>query len=247
MLYKNLYECPVMQDALGSALRPGGTDLTKKAVEFCKFNEDDILLDLGCGKGATIKYLSDNYNIKAMGLDISKSLTEEAKRINENSEIVVSPAEDIPFDRHVFDGVFAECTLSLMDNLGKVIDEVYRIVKPGGYFVISDIYAGKPEFLEELRSYPVNSCLRSPHNLEDLKNLLAEKGFNILLEEKQDEYMKKLAFKIIFQYGSMKNFWNASVGGSCSCSEANEFQDTLKKSKIGYFLMIAYKEAKNVK
>lgn len=242
MLHKNLYECPAMQDTLGDALRPGGTDITKKAVEFCKFKEKDKLLDLGCGKGATIKYLSDNYNIKAIGLDISENLAKEAKRINENSEIIVSSAEDMPFDRHVFDGVFAECTLSLMDNLGKVIDEVYRIIKPGGYFVISDIYAGNTKYLDELQSFSVNTCLRNPHNIDKLKDLLTEKGFNILLEEKQDEYMKKLAFKIIFQYGSMKNFWNASIGDSCNCSEANEFQDTLKKSKIGYFLMIARKE-----
>mgnify|MGYP000867916146 CR=1 FL=1 len=239
---KNLYEEPVMQDILGNTLRPGGTDITKRAVEFCKFKEDDIILDLGCGKGATIKYLSDNYNIKAKGLDISESLVKEAKTINKNNEIVVSSGENIPFYKDFFDGVFAECTLSLMSNLEKTIDEVYRVIKPGGYFIISDIYSGKTEFLEELQGYSINTCLRNPHNLLKLKNLLTEKGFNILLEEKYDKYMKQLIVKIIFQYGSMEEFWNTS-GVTCGCLEGQGFQNALKKSKLGYFLIIAHKEA----
>ena len=241
MLYRNLYEVPVMQDILGNALRPGGTDITKRAVEFCKFKVEDIILDLGCGKGATIKYLFDNYNIRAKGLDISENLVKEAEAINKDSEIVVSSGENIPFYKDFFDGVFAECTLSLMSNLEKTIGEVYRVIKHGGYFIISDIYSGKTEFLEELQGYSINTCLRNPHNLLKLKNLLTEKGFNILLEEKYDKYMKQLIFKIIFQHGSMERFWNAS-GTTCSCLEGQGFQNALKKSKLGYFLIIAHKE-----
>lgn len=227
-----------MQDALGDILRPGGFETTKTAIEFCKFKTGDTLLDLGCGKGATIKYLCDNYNIKAKGLDISKVLAEEAKKTNKDAEIVVSPGENIPFINEFFDGVLAECTLSLM-NIENTVDEVYRVIKPNGFFVISDIYANKFEFLEELNGYSVNTCLRSPHNLNKLKNLLINKGFKILFEEKYDKYLKQLIIKIIFQQGSMENFWN--IGGTCSCLDGRKFQDALKKCKLGYFLMIARK------
>jgi arsenite methyltransferase len=238
---KNLYECTVMQDALGDTLRPGGFEITKKAVEFCKFKAEDIILDLGCGKGATIKYLHDNYKIKAKGLDISKNLAEEAKRLNKDAEIVISSGDKIPFENESFKGVFAECTLSLMNDLEKTIKEVYRVIKPGGWFVISDIYANKPEYLDELKSYSVNTCLKAPHDLNRLKELLNDKGFDILFEEKEDEYFKQLVIKIIFQYGSMESFWNAS--DACSSLDAQKFQSALKKSKLGYFLMIAHKGA----
>ncbi|HKM00998.1 MAG TPA: class I SAM-dependent methyltransferase [Sedimentibacter sp.] len=242
MQSNNLYECPVMHDTLGDTLRPGGLEITKRALEYCNFNEDDMLLDLGCGKGATIKYLHDSYNIHAKGLDISKSLAEQAKKTNENSEIVISSGENIPFENHLFDGVLAECTLSLMANLEQVIDEVYRILKPKGYFIISDIYAKESGFLEEMNSFSLNTCLRNPHNLENLKNLLTDKGFHILLEEKHDKYIKQLIFKIIFQHESMDNFWNASSGDACSFSDRQKFQESLKKSKLGYFLLITGKE-----
>lgn len=241
MKEQNLYECPVMQDTLGNTLRPGGFDLTKRAIEFCHFKENDILLDLGCGKGATIKYLSDNYNIAAKGLDISENLVEEARKINLNSDIVISSGENIPYKNKVFDGVLAECTLSLMNNMKKTIDEVSRVMKTGGYFVISDIYANETEFLEELQNYSLNTCLRHPHDLNKFKKILAEKGFNILLEEKHDKYLKQLAAQIIFQHGSMESFWNISRS-NCNCADGKKFQSALKKSKLGYFLMVAYKE-----
>jgi arsenite methyltransferase len=236
---RNLYECSLMQDALGKTLRPGGFEITKKAVDFCKFKAGDIILDLGCGKGATIKYLRDNYNIRAKGLDIAETLVKEAKRVNKDAEIIISSGDKIPFEKESFNGVFAECTLSLMNDLGKTIEEVWRVTKPGGRLVISDIYANKPEYLDELKRYSVNTCLKAPHDLNKLKELLKDKGFDILFEEKEDEYFKQLIIKIIFQYGSMENFWNASR--ACRSLDGQKFQNILKKAKLGYFLMIAGK------
>ena len=239
MQNKNLYECMIMQDALGITLRPGGFEITEKAMDFCKFQAGDTILDLGCGKGATIKYLYDKYKIRAKGLDISESLAVEAKKANKDAEIVISSGESIPFKNGSFNGVFAECTLSLMNDLEKTVEEVFRVMMPGGRFVISDIYANNTEYLDELKSYSVNTCLKAPHDLNKLRELLIDKGFDILFEEKEDEYFKQLIIKIIFEYGSMESFWNASQ--ACCSLDARKFQDALKKCKLGYFLMIAHK------
>ena len=231
-----------MQSTLCDTVRPGGFEITKKAIEFCAFKKEDMLLDLGCGKGATIKYLKDKYNLTAKGLDISFDLAQGARR-RTGSEIVVASGEDIPFENAFFRGVFAECTLSLMNNLRKSIDEVYRVLNPGGYFVISDLHINNLEYLDELQGYSMNTCLKKPHNLEKLKSILENRGFNILVEEKYDKYIKELIFKIIFQYGSMENFWKESQGSS---SDANKFQRTLSKAKLGYFLIIGRKEVYHV-
>lgn len=227
-----------MQNALGDTLRPGAFEITKRAIEYCGFQKEDMLLDVGCGKGATIRYLKNNYNITSKGLDISFDLVEEARK-NTDSEILLASGEDIPFEKDFFKGVFAECTLSLMNNLEKSIDEVYRVLDFNGYFVISDLYSNKPEYLNGLQNYSINTCLKRPHDLEKLKGILQARGFHILLEEKYDKYIKQLVFKIIFQHGSMENFWK---GSQCASSDANSFQSILSKSKLGYFLMIARKE-----
>jgi arsenite methyltransferase len=47
------YGSPEMLDPLGDAVRPGGIDLTKGALEHCAFTARQRVLDIGCGLGAT--------------------------------------------------------------------------------------------------------------------------------------------------------------------------------------------------
>ncbi|EET85860.1 hypothetical protein CcarbDRAFT_3692 [Clostridium carboxidivorans P7] len=70
----NAYESEHMRNITGATLRPGGFTLTDKAVEFCKFSTEDFIMDLGCGMGATLNYLYEKYNIKAVGIDPSEKL-----------------------------------------------------------------------------------------------------------------------------------------------------------------------------
>ena len=229
---------------MGETLRPGGLETTKRALEFCKFKPDDNLLDLGCGKGRTIKYVWDNYHINMWGLDISEKLVWEARELNKKSNICISSGEHTPFENDEFNGVFAECTLSLMDNLENTINEVNRIMEKGGSLVISDVYAKNSKYLLELKSFNLDTCLKRPHCLDVLGSLLKDRGFEILLLENYDNLIIQLVADIIFGYGSMENFF--SCGGG-NCIDGKKFQEILKKSRIGYFLMIAQKEVDYVR
>ncbi|NMA66947.1 MAG: class I SAM-dependent methyltransferase [Clostridiaceae bacterium] len=238
------YENKEVQKTMGETLRPGGLKTTKRALEFCKFKKDDVLLDLGCGKGRTIKYVWDNYRINMWGLDISEELVREARELNKNSNICISSGDNTPFEDKKFNGVFAECTLSLMDNLENTINEINRIMETSGFLVISDVYAKNTEYLPELKSFDLDTCLKRPHNIDVLRNLLKDRGFKILLLENYDNFIIQLVGDIIFSYGSMENFFGC---GGENCIDGKKFQDILKKSKIGYFLMIAQKEEDYVK
>ncbi|MEL7649342.1 MAG: DVU_1556 family methyltransferase [Sedimentibacter sp.] len=244
MSVQKFYESEAMQNLLGKTLRPGGFELTKRALEFCRFTAGDKLLDLGCGKGATMKYISENYKIDICGLDISESLAAEAKEMNKKAEIVVSSGEKTPFTDRTFNGVFAECTLSLMDNLENTVVEMNRIMKSGGYLIISDIYAKNTDYIGGLSSFSAQTCLKNPHEMEKLKSLLEGRGFSILIEEKHDKLMKQLVVDIIFGYGKMEGFWNCTGG---HCIDGVKFQETIRKSKLGYFMIIAQKEENYVK
>jgi arsenite methyltransferase len=238
------YENKEVQKTMGETLRPGGLETTERALGFCKFKQRDMLLDLGCGKGRTIKYVWDNYHINMWGLDISEKLVREARELNKDSQIFLSSGEDTPFEDKKFDGVFAECTLSLMDNLEITINEVNRIMKTDGFLVISDIYAKNTEYLPELKNFNLDTCLKRPHSIDALMNLLKDKGFKVLLHENHDNFIMQLVGDIIFGYGSMENFFGCGGG---NCIDGKKFNEILKKSKIGYFLMIAQKEESNVR
>ncbi len=227
----NIYESDIIYDCLGNALRPRGFELTKIALEYCNFAVNDYLLDLGCGMGATISYIKRNYTFNIYGLDISEKLVSSARKLNEDTDILVCSADKTLFEKNAFNGILAECTLSLMDNKEKVLEEVARILKDNGYLIISDIYAINTEFLNEFEGDSLNTCLKNPFNLNELRKLLKKKGFIIELEQFHDNLIIQSLADIIFNGGTIDKL----------CID-NNLRKLLIKLKLGYFLMVARKE-----
>lgn len=236
----NAYENPNMKEVTGQTLRPGGFSLTEKAVQFCGISRDDIVLDLGCGMGATIEYLYEKHQIKGIGLDPSEKLLAIAQEKSDVLEFVLGAGDTLPFEKETFNCVFAECTLSLMDDVNETASEVFRVLKDDGYFIISDVYARAPENINALKNYSFNSCMRGLHDLDALKNSLKSCGYEILLFNDCSDLLKELLVKIIFSYGSMDVFWSKTTNNQ-GCVNGCGFQEILKACKPGYFLMIAKK------
>lgn len=230
------YESPAMTCLLGETLRPGGFELTEKGRAFCQWTTADRLLDLGCGQGATVGYLSKEHDLKVVGLDPSERLLQVARKNNPEREFHLGRGEAIPFENASFEGVLSECTLSLMDDLKTTLQEVHRVLKKQGHFFITDVYARRPEFLHLLEPYAFQSCMRGLYDIRELETQLENSGFEIMLLEDYSDLMKQLLVKTIFEHGSMKAFWQKSTG-----SGAADFQEQLKRCKPGYYMMIAGK------
>lgn len=233
----NAYESESMANALGVTLRPGGFRLTETGVQYCKISADDKVLDLGCGRGATVNYLYEKHGIRAVGIDSSEKLLNEARKQYGFAEFYLGKGENLPFERESFSCVFAECTLSLMDS-DSALKEVSKVLKADGWFIITDVYAKNPNSVSELNKFTMNSCMRGLHSLPLLTEKLMQNGFKIALLEDCSHYLKELFVQITFSYGSMNAFWNAA---SHNCINGCNFQATLKKCRPGYFLLIARK------
>ena len=154
-----VYENENMREITGDTLRPGGFLLTEKAIEICQFKPHDKILDVGCGMGATVEKLKSQYEFDAYGIDPSKKLLELGRKKYGNDNLIQGKGENLPFTECFFKGVLAECTLSLMDDYEKTIMESKRVLKPNGYFYISDVYARRPEYLEGVQKHNVESCM----------------------------------------------------------------------------------------
>jgi len=236
MATTNVYESEHMSCVLGKTLRPGGFKLTDTCMEFCKFSSKDNILDIGCGRGNTVDYLEKKYSLNSFGIDPSKVLLQEGKNSNPELKIQEGRGESIPFKDESMNGVFAECTLSLMDDLAKTIKESARVLKKKGWFVISDVYAKNPQFLDLMQEFSFKSCMRGLHDVEKLKTKLKNCGFEIVLVKDYSDLLKELMVSIVFKYGSMNIFWSKATSCSSNCSQ---FQQVLSKCKVGYFLLIA--------
>ncbi len=102
------------------------------------------VLDLGCGPGFISRLLTEDFpGIKLTGIDLNSELLEIAKKELKDSESLVrlvhTSAEKIPFPSNYFDFVYARLVFQHIPNPSTVAEEVFRVLKPGGIFVIHDI------------------------------------------------------------------------------------------------------------
>lgn len=241
-----LYESDLLRQTTGDTLRPGGFFLTDLGVKSCDFLPGARVLDVGCGSGATVERLVSRYQLQAIGLDPSELLLESGKKKNPGLNLIRGLGENLPFpDKHM-EGVIAECALSVMDDLDQVLNEISRVLKPSGWLVISDVYARNPDGLQGLQELQLNSCIRRALPKQQLVNKLVEQGFKIVDWTDHTNLLTQLTVDLIMTHGSMIQFWLKS--SLCSCSgrdlvEPNLVQAALKQAKMGYFQLIAQKDA----
>ena len=110
------------------------------------------VLDLGSGTGAAFAQL---FNYETTALDPDKKMLE--LNIFENK--VLGTAENLPFDDNSFDNVFCSFVWRNISDTNKALSEIYRVVKPGGKFVLLDM------------TRPKNSILRIVHKIGSFKVL----------------------------------------------------------------------------
>ena len=236
-----LYESDVLRLATGDTLRPGGFVLTDLGVKSCAFLPGARVLDVGCGRGATVERLVSQYHLQAIGLDPSEVLLEYGRRKYPAINLIRGQGEELPFPVNHLDGVFAECTLSVMEDLDQVLNEIFRVLKHGGWLVINDVYARNPDGLQGLQELKLDSCIRRALPKEHLINMLLEQGFNIINWTDHTNLLTQLMINLIMTHGSMTEFWlkSSSCIGSVDPSLA---QAAIKQAKMGYFQLIAKKD-----
>lgn len=210
--------------------------MTERAISFCSLPEGARVLDVGCGSGATIEYLIARHGLEAVGLDRSTKLITAGLERNTGLPFVLGNGERIPLVNGQMDVVLAECTLSLMDGPDRALFEFHRVLHPGGYLIVTDIYARQPENAFELNKLPLSSCLSGALPRQELDELVKKNHFKILLWEDHTAALKRLAAQLIMAHGSMESFWRcmAPSDGKSSC-----IQQAVTSARPGYFLLIA--------
>lgn len=238
---KNLYENGLLYRTTGPALRPGGFELTDWAVRQCGFRAGERILDVGCGRGATVDRLRSLYHMEAYGIDPSETLLALGREDYPDLPLSRGRGEDIPFADSCCDGVFVECSLSLMANPDQALSEIRRVLKVKGKLIIHDVYARNPQGIPDLRELNIGSCIRNALIKEELEQCLESKGLTIIHWQDHSPLLNRLTMELIMAHGSMSAFWVKST--QCT-AEPDKVQAALKKAKVGYFQLIAEKEGR---
>jgi arsenite methyltransferase len=235
---RRVYEQIAGMDLAVEGIRPGGLELTERALAWCRFAPGSRILDVGCGTGVTLDRLTRVHELSAIGLDASSTLLDQSCLRNPDLPLVRADGENLPFfDEHA-DGLLAECSLSAMNKPDNVLDEFRRVLKIGGRLILSDVYARNPNCIDQLHHVPADCCLRGAISREQLMERLANRGFRIDLWEDHSDLLKHFAVQLVFSYGSMNQFW---LRTGSEAVDLDDIHRAVFEARPGYYLLIAQK------
>lgn len=129
-------------------------------VALSGLKKGEFVLDIGSGGGLDAFLVSKRVgpNGRVIGIDMTKEMVEKArqnarKANYKNVEFILGEAENIPVKDNSIDLVMSNCVINLVPNKERVYREIYRVLKPGGRFIVSDLVTEK-ELDESIRNNP---------------------------------------------------------------------------------------------
>jgi len=201
------YEIPALRDAIGPAIRPGGLELTERAIRFCGIAAGERVLDVGCGTGATGAFLQGHFGIAAVGIDLSAMLLAEGRQARAALPLVRGDGVRLPFAPETFAALFCECVLSLLENHQAALTEFHRVLSPGGHLVIADLYRRSNGLENPAPLSTARGCLKGAVQRDLLEERVQSAGFAIRLWEDHSHHLKILAARLVWAGIAVRDLW----------------------------------------
>jgi ubiquinone/menaquinone biosynthesis C-methylase UbiE len=227
-----LYLTQPIRDSLGACLKPGGEALTRRAIECIHPEPGNLIVDAGCGPGGGLSVLLE-HGLRPIGLDLEYGLLRDAQ--NSESPLVQGDLESLPFVTASVDTIFCECAWNLTDKK-QVLSEFYRVLRPGGSLVLSDIYLRGERRREVNNGWPITSCFSYATDLTTAENMVVESGLEVISIEDHVHLLKQTAAEFVFAHGSLQDFWKVVLGDDTMAKLACSASATTRPS---LFLLIA--------
>jgi ubiquinone/menaquinone biosynthesis C-methylase UbiE len=131
------------QAGRGDEMEDHHSDITNQAIALMDLNSEDRVLDLGCGTGWACRRMAPVVS-EVVGLDVADEMLrrgEETSRQFKNLRFVWGSAESIPFDNGAFTKILSVESFYYYADQGKALDELYRVLAPGGrLFILINLY-----------------------------------------------------------------------------------------------------------
>jgi len=242
------YELPIVAELLGNELHPGGSVLTRKLAGAALVGRDSVVLDVACGCGESARLLATHFGCRTVGVDYSKdkiaraiTLAEEAS-LSERVGFVHGDAERLPFDAGSFDVVICECSLCTFPNLAVALEEMHRVLRPGGRLGISDVVLNEavPATLQDVFGRAL--CISGALSIDGYRDELVSAGFSAIRCLDVSSALSDMVAKIERRAGMIGNLLDREQielpeGVCVSRSRIAEAQRFVKARGVGYALI----------
>ena len=164
---------------------------------YADVQEGDVVVDLGSGAGIDVLLASQlvGENGRVIGIDMTPEMIEKAQRNAmdagaKNVDFRLGEIESMPVEDQSVDWIISNCVICLSPDKDKVFDEAYRVLKPGGKLVVSDMVANNmPGWARTAVSVWV-SCISGALPEEQYLDSIRQAGFENVRVLSKSAYAK---------------------------------------------------------
>ncbi|MGB7785035.1 MAG: arsenite methyltransferase [Salinimicrobium sp.] len=162
-------------------------------TQFAQIQPGDTVIDLGSGAGndCFIARHQTGESGKVIGIDFTPAMIKKA-RLNadklgfNNVEFREGDIADMPVLENLADVVVSNCVLNLVPEKEEVIQEIFRVLKPGGHFSISDIVlVGELPVALQKDAEMYAGCVSGAIQKEEYLGLIQKAGFDEMIIQKE--------------------------------------------------------------
>lgn len=190
-------------------------------TQFAKIKKGDTVIDLGSGAGndCFVARHETGAEGKVIGIDFTPIMIEKARANAEklgfnNVEFREGDIDAMPVSNNVADVIVSNCVLNLVPDKQKVIGEIFRVLKPGGHFSISDIVlvGNLPDALkEDAEMYA--GCVAGAIQKTEYLQFIEDAGFqNIQIQKEKPIVIPNDILEKYLSEEEVKTFNNAGTG-----------------------------------
>jgi ubiquinone/menaquinone biosynthesis C-methylase UbiE len=188
----------------------GGLSATDELMEMLDLNESLDVMEVACGTGYSTCRVANTYHCHITAVDYSEEMIAKAReraqkeQIDEYIAFEVADAFNLPFEDNTFDVAFFESFLNILaGDKDRVLTEIVRVVKPGGYVGANEVFRTEsipPELLNQMEEALQEMALGPGGNLgrftsREWKECFEQSGLTVTQMVKQKAESSPLSLK----------------------------------------------------